>query len=208
MDFLEVVQGRRSIRRFKPDPLPRKDIEEIIRIATLAPSASNRQMWRFIAISNKDVLLRMRAVVEQAIEDMTRIPELARERPKILGFKSFSVFMADAPMVIAVCGEPYRSSTDELRLLHGLPVEPGRAWARPDIQSISAAVQNLTLAAYYKGYGTVWMTSPLIAASELEKILRIREPWRLVTLVPIGMPDEHPGMRSRKPVEEVLQFIE
>ncbi len=208
MEFLEVVQGRRSIRRFKPDPIPRKDIEEIIRIATLAPSASNRQMWRFIAISNKDVLARMRDAVGQAIEDMTKIPELAKERPKILGFKSFSLFLAEAPMVIAVCGEPYRSSADELRLLHGLPVEPGRAWARPDIQSISAAVQNLTLAAYEKGYGTVWMTSPLMAAPALEKILGIREPWRLVTLMPIGIPDENPGPRPRKPVEEVLQFIE
>jgi len=56
MELVEVIKKRRSIRRYKPDEIPKEDIYDIVRAACLAPSAHNKQMWRFIVISNKEAL--------------------------------------------------------------------------------------------------------------------------------------------------------
>ena len=56
MELVEVIKKRRSIRRHKSDEIPKEDIYDIVRAAYLAPSAHNKQMWRFIVISNEDVM--------------------------------------------------------------------------------------------------------------------------------------------------------
>lgn len=58
----------------------------------------------------------------------------------------------------------------------------------PGLQSVSAAIQNLLLVAHSLGYGTCWMTGPLVAYRELEEILGVDAPWELVALVPLGVP--------------------
>ena len=59
MELMEAIRKRRSIRKFKEDKIPKEDIYEIIEAATLAPSAHNRQMWHFIAVSNEAILKKM-----------------------------------------------------------------------------------------------------------------------------------------------------
>ena len=62
VELIEAIKKRRSIRKFKSDKIPKKDIYDIIQAASLAPSAHNKQMWRFIAISNQEVLKGMEKV--------------------------------------------------------------------------------------------------------------------------------------------------
>ena len=54
MDFMEVVKKRRSIRRYKPDPVPEDLLSQILEAARLAPSAGNRQPWHFIIVRDED----------------------------------------------------------------------------------------------------------------------------------------------------------
>ena len=54
MDIIDVIKERRSIRRFKPDPVPREKIEEILTLATRAPSAINLQPWEFTVVVSKE----------------------------------------------------------------------------------------------------------------------------------------------------------
>ena len=53
LDFLDLVKRRRSIRRYKPDPVPREKLEYVLEAGRLAPSWGNRQCWRFIVVTNE-----------------------------------------------------------------------------------------------------------------------------------------------------------
>lgn len=53
VSFAEAVEGRASVRTFRPDPMPRADVERMVALATRAASAGNAQMWRFIAVDDR-----------------------------------------------------------------------------------------------------------------------------------------------------------
>jgi nitroreductase len=74
------------------------------------------------------------------------------------------------------------------------------------VQSTSAAVAYLMLVLHQLGLGTLWMTGPLHAKADIEKLLKIPEGMDIVTLVPVGYPAESPT-RDRKPVSEVCKVI-
>jgi nitroreductase len=77
---------------------------------------------------------------------------------------------------------------------------------RPDLQSIGAAVQLLCTAAHALGYGTCWMTAPVLGAPAIERLLGVEPPARLVAVVPVGRPAGDVRPSSRRPVEDVLEF--
>ncbi len=209
MELIEAIKKRRSIRKFKSDEIPKEDIYDIIRAATLAPSAHNKQMWRFIAISNKEVLKEMKRAIVKEIEEISSWPEVKEAETKIKGMRVYSTFFAKAPLVFAVLVKPYHSMVDELLKLERLKkgqVELLRSHV--EIQSVAAAVENLLLAATEKGYGTCWMCGPLIAVSALEKILQVKKPCKLMALVPMGIPNQELKSKTVKKIDEVLEFID
>jgi len=57
--MIREIENRRSIRKYKPDEIERKLIEEIIYSASLAPSAKNRQPWKFIVYQGKERLMNL-----------------------------------------------------------------------------------------------------------------------------------------------------
>ncbi|HJW74961.1 MAG TPA: nitroreductase family protein [Thermoleophilia bacterium] len=207
MTFAEAVEGRRSVRRFSAAPVPRQDVCGIVALATRAANAGNEQMWRFIAVEDRDLLRRMGETVAAKLEELTTWPALRDETVRVRRMKGFSTFFAAAPLTIVVLGLPYVSIGDELLLKAGCTSEErDRLRARPDLQSIGAAVQLLCTAAHAMGYGTCWMTAPVIAAPELERLLCVGPPARIVALVPLGRPAGRPRGSKRLPVDDVLEF--
>jgi nitroreductase len=207
MTFTDAVEGRRSVRRFTGDPVPREDVRTMISLATRAANAGNRQVWRFIAVDDRDLLRRMGETVAAKLDEIATWPSLRGEEAKTRGMKGYSTFFAAAPLTVVVLGLPYVSRGDELLAKAGRPAaERDRLRARPDLQSIGAAVQVLCTAAYAMGYGTCWMTAPVIAAPELEQLLGVEPPARLVALVPLGRPAGTPRRSKRLPVDDVLEF--
>ncbi len=55
MELMEVIRKRRSVRRYKPDPVPEEDIEYVLEAARLAPSWANTQCWHFVVVTDEDV---------------------------------------------------------------------------------------------------------------------------------------------------------
>jgi len=209
MELIEAIKKRRSIRKFKSDKIPKKDIYDIVQTACLAPSAHNKQMWRFIAISNKDMLIGMKKAIMNEIEEISNWPELKEAGVRAKGMRAYSTFFVKAPLVFAVLVKPYHSMVDEILKLEGLKKRQSELLSsHVEIQSVAAAVENLLLAATEKGYGTCWMCGPLIAAPALDKILKIEKPWNLMALVPMGIPSQELKPKIVKKTEEVLEFIE
>jgi nitroreductase len=203
----EAVEGRCSVRRFTSDPVPHEDVREIVALATRAANAGNQQMWRFVAVEDRELLRRMGETVAAKLDELPTWPALRGEGARVRRMKGYSTFFAEAPLTIVVLGLPYVSIGDELLLKAGRTTEErDRLRARPDLQSIGAAVQLLCTAAHTMGYGTCWMTAPVIAAPELEELLGVEAPARIVALVPLGRP-AGPSRRSKRlPVDEVLEF--
>lgn len=207
MSFSEAVEGRRSVRRYRPDPVPRAHVEHMVTLAARAASAGNAQMWRFIAVQDNTVLQEMKRAVDERLDEMAAWPELAAERKAIKAVRAYATFFSQAPLCFAVLGMPYSSRTDLLLSERGLSLEErDRLRQRPDLQSVGAAVQLLITAAYTMGYGSCWMSAPVLAAEGLEKVLGVEPPAQLVALVPVGRPAGSPRRSGRLPLDEILSF--
>ena len=203
MEFRKVIEGRRSIRQFLPDPVPREDILDMLRLATQAASASNRQMWRFYVVTDGDKIAAMRDAV---VSETARVRSLAGKPAET---DPFAVVFAGAPVTIAVACAAYASRTRAILEQAGLDKEEvASRIQRPDIQSVAAAIQILLCAAYEKGYGTCWMSAPMIARPQIEAVLGVPEGEALCALVALGRPDGLPPKTPRRPVEEVTRFID
>jgi nitroreductase len=208
MDLFEAIRSRRSIRKYKPDPIPDKDIRAIIEAATLAPSASNAQMWRFLVVSNKDILNRMRDAIVAKLDELGAEPGSEADLSRTKAARNYSTFFPEAPVTIVVLGEPYHSMLDATMVEQGwTQAQISDLRQRPDIQSLGAAIQNICLSAHAMGYGTCWMTGPTIAGPEIEKVLDVQPPWKMIALIPVGIPDYDPPARPRRPLDEVLEFV-
>ena len=144
VELIEAIKKRRSIRKFKSDKIPKKDIYDIIQAASLAPSAHNKQMWRFIAISNQEILKGMEKAIVSEIEELNNWPELKEIRFKVKGLRAYSTFFVKAPLVFAILVKPYHSIVDEVLKLDGLKKEQADLLqSYVEIQSVAAAVENL-----------------------------------------------------------------
>ncbi len=204
-----VIIERRSIRKYADKDIPDDDIRKMIEAATWAANAGNKQGWYFIAIKNKELLEKMRQKVFDAVEDILQWPEAADYQARMASFRTTGTFFADAPIAVAVLTQLYDSPLDRIVLpRHGYSFEQVyRLRTEPGLQSIGAAVQNMLLMAHALGYGTCWMTGPLIACPALEGLLDVKEPWRLAAVIPVGVPLASKGLRPRKPLEEVYSII-
>lgn len=205
--FVEAVEGRRSVRRYLPDPVPRVDVERLVALATRAASANNAQMWRFIAVQDRDLLAAMKRAVECRFDEIAMWPELADCARDVRVLRSSAVFFAAAPLCFAVTCLPYGSRLDSLLDLHGCGrQEHDRMRQRPDLQSVGAAIQLLITAAHAFGYGACWMSAPVVAAEAIERLLGVEPAAQLVALVPVGRPAGSPRRSPRLPLDAVLSF--
>lgn len=205
MNLMEAIRGRRSIRKFLQDSVSEEDLKEIVEAGILAPNAENAQMWKFIAVTNKEVLNEIGDAVYYKVD--TIINACKRfDYDAIAHHRYFLTFFRDAPALILAFAHPYESALDlaldKLNLKLKIPMNI-------DViqQSMGAAIQNISLAAHAKGYGTTWMYAPVIAYKEVGQILNVPEPWILTALLPIGRPAQNPKPRPRKSVDEVFSII-
>jgi nitroreductase len=203
----DAVHARASVRRFAPDPVPREDVTAMVELAIRAANAGNAQMWRFVAVEDAGLRAGMKDAVDAALDEVAAWPEVAGMAKELKALRVYSTFFAQAPLVVAVFGLPYGSKADEMLSRRGVGVEErDRLRARPDLQSIGAAVQLFCTAAHAMGYGTCWMTAPVMAAPAIEVLLGVGPPARLVAVVPVGLPAGPVRPSSRRPAADVLEF--
>jgi nitroreductase len=189
MKTLEVIEARRSIRKFSECPVPRETLETILRAGIQAPSGKNRQPWRFVVVE---------AARDEMVTVMRRGIEVRREEGIDLGSSPWTLeVIVRAPVTVFVFN-PYAESAVIFE-----PILDGPMNA-VDIQSVGAAIQNICLAATELGLGSLWICDVYYAYAELCEWLG--EPGQMIAAVSLGYPDESPGPRPRKPLEEVTTW--
>jgi nitroreductase len=208
MDLFDAIHDRKSIRRYKQTPVPDEDIKRIIDAGRLAPSASNAQPWSFTVIKDPALLKRMADAVREMVDRMIPHAESEQEAQRLAAYKNnYYVFFENAPVVIAVFMESYVSSGLLARMGYS-EKEAMRLRPYPGLQSVAAAVQNMLLAIHALGYGSCWMTGPLVAQEAFQDLLGFGNEKCIAALLPVGVPDENPPARSRKPLEEIFTVID
>ncbi len=194
---MNTIEKRRSIRKYKDDPVSQQLISELVWAARLAPSAKNRQPWKFIVFTGeqKDRLL---DTMNTGIENTEKaLAQTGGDASGLPDAKNTLRIMRQAPVTIIVMNpggsSPYVPADTDTRTTEIC-----------DTLSIGAAVQNLLLAAQEKGLGTLWIANTLYAYDELCEF--IGEKGQLACAISLGYPDEDPNPRPRKPLEDILEF--
>ncbi|MBI5501934.1 MAG: nitroreductase family protein [Deltaproteobacteria bacterium] len=199
-ELLALLRGRRSVRRFLPEPVSEEDVRRLLEAARWAPSPTNRQPWRFAVVRETERKTRMReAVAEAARTAAASVGGMVEEgmAPYAAMFEAFE----QAPVVVAVLAR--RPSRVAARLGAGLS-DTERAALAGDLPAVGAAIQSLLLAAHALGLGACWMSGPLLAAPDLRAILGGPPTLDLVALIPVGRPAETPEAPPRRDAEQLL----
>ena len=195
--YMKEITERRSIRKYAPQTIDDEYIRSIVSAGIYAPSAKNRQPWRFIVYkgSSKDELL---DVMETGLKreqsgDMT----LPRSQAGLSDAFNTLRIMKTAPVLIMV------ENTNGASPFTHLDADD-RITEICDTLSIGAAVQNILLTAQELGFGTLWIANTCFAYTELTEYIGIK--GQLTGAVALGIADECPAPRPRKSPDEVIVF--
>ncbi|MBP5197978.1 MAG: nitroreductase family protein [Lachnospiraceae bacterium] len=178
MTAKEVIEGRRSIRKFKDTPVPHEVLEAIVDEAKMAPSWKNTQIARYIVAEGDTV---------KKLAECTK------------AYSGNGTVIAGAPAVVGLavkkgrCGYERDGSFTTFR---------GDGWQMFDA---GVAAQTFCLAAYEHGIGSVIMG--IFDHEDASRVLNIPEDMDLVSLIPIGYPDGEAIAPKRKTVEELLSYV-
>jgi coenzyme F420-0:L-glutamate ligase/coenzyme F420-1:gamma-L-glutamate ligase len=194
MDYLDFLRTRRSIHRFKTDPVPDSVTQRILTTATFAPSAHDLQPWRFCVVTDLSVKARLgQAITSQMRADMQAkgADESDIEKRVNLSLRRID----EAPVVIVLC-------RDTTAVCTNAPEE-----VIMGIQSTALAGLQLLLAAHAEGLGGNWICWPLYAQEATRATLNLPEMWEPQAMFFIGFPDEAPETKERKRLSETVFFM-
>ena len=195
--MIPEIYDRRSIRKFLDKPISQKDIMDIIQSGVKAPSSKNRQPWKYIVIQGNakaDMLNVFRKGIDREENESALLPQ---SKQHIAAAKYTVDIMEKAPTIIFVVNSLGKDISTELT-----PEE--HIYEICNIQSISASIQNMLLAATEKGIGSLWIWDIYVAYSELCKWLN--SDGQLIAAIAFGYPDESPKARPRKNLEDIMEW--
>jgi nitroreductase len=174
MEFWDVLKNRRSIREFDIErEVSVEDVEKLLEAALLAPTAGDRQPWHFSVIRDPKT---KKAVAQYALRQE---------------------FLATAPVMIVISGEPERSGARWGQVMADLHT----------VQDTSAAAQNILLTATDLGLGSCWVSA--LREDEIRQVLKLSEAFRPLVIIPIGYPARRPGdRRPHRPIDEMTTYID
>ena len=177
MDTTQCIQTRRSIRKYKPDPIDHTLLESIISTASYSPSWKNTQITRYIAIEDSSIL-------KKIADDYT--PSYN------------SNIVSQLSMLVAVTMVKGRSGFERDG---SYSTKKGDRWQMFDA---GIARQSFCLAAHEAGLGTVIMG--IFDEDGIRNLLNIPEEQELAALIAVGYPDISPEPPKRKTVSELLTY--
>lgn len=200
MEFesMELFVGRRSIRRYRNEIVPREVLLGLLKAAAWAPSAHNCQPWRFAVIDQPRTKERLaKAMGKRLRADLTAdgVPIENIDADVDRSFKRITA--APVVILVALSVEGMDSYPDQRR--------QNNEWLMA-VQSAAMAGQNLMLAAHANGLGSCWMCAPLFSPEVVRKTLALPAEWQPQGLITLGYPAEE-REKVRRPLAEVVRFV-
>ena len=215
LGLFEAIHTARSLRRFKPDPVPEPLITRVLDAAIRAPSAGSAQNWAFVVVRDG----RMRQGLGEIYRKASKIAEAmyaARGRPVHLTETQYQRMMAsgaylwehmsDAPVIMIPClRRPVIPPRESLPAAIRAHYDEELAYlARIRGASIYPAVQNLILACRALGLGTTITTNHIRCEHEVRALLGLPDDVDTFAMMPLGWPIDRFGPLTRRPLSEVV----
>lgn len=185
MELKETIRNRKSIRKFKDTEVSKEIIEDLIDCARLAPSAKNRQPWKFVIVT--DPIKNQIADIMLKKENSSKINLERQIYNANSSIKATAKIIQEAPILILVLKEY------------------GDNWIVGDSLSIGGAIEHICLRATDLGLGSLWIRDIVYTQKEIAKLVGYDD-MELISAVSIGYPDENPNQRPRKNLTEVLEW--
>ncbi len=185
---LETIKTRRTVRKYKAEPVPRRDILMILEAARYAPTAGNQQPWKFFVLTEKS---KIDALKDKSIE-------WYRERLK-----------ANDKVKPEMIGEHMKKMTPILENIHSAPVYivilVDKNAPYPDYVMLDGPIvaANMFIAAKALGYGTGYFGG-YWPEDKLLKYLNVPDNYRLVCVTPVGVPYEWPKTPEKKNLDDLI----
>lgn len=199
-DMLELIGGRRSIRRYAEAPVADETVERILVAATSAPSAHNRQPWRFAVLKAESARRRLAEVMGARLaEDRSRDGAAAADIEADVARSIARI--AGAPVALLVC----TAMEDMDRYPDATRADAEYLMA---VQSTAMAMQNMQLAAHALGLGTCIMCAPLFCRDAVRAALGLPAAWEPQALVTLGVPANAGKPFRRRPLRDVMRTVE
>ena len=184
METKEALLTRRSVRKYRPDPIPEQELLEILEAGCYAPSAVNLQHWYFVVVRAPEDMADLKAIMVRVVTafNPTLRQRFAKHPETVAETQNFLATLGGAP----VCVLAFFLKDDY----------PDRDGA---MQSVSAAVENLLLAAWDKGVGSCWISAPQKMGFGGEIRSRFApDKGEFVAAVTLGYPDQDPKCPPRR----------
>lgn len=199
-DAHALLRGRRSVRWFRPQMPPVEALDRIFASAAMAPSAHNRQPWRYVVATGAATKARLADVMGVRLAaDRGRDGDAPDVIQQDVARSYQRITAAPIAIVVATTVADMDSYPDE-----------GRAKAEYFMaaQSTAMATQNLLLAAHAEGLGACWMCAPLFCPSEVKLALGIPEDWHPQGLITLGYPASPGKLKPRKAGSEFVRYAD
>ena len=187
LTVMEAIEKRRSIRKFKPDPVPDEMINQILEAARLAPSGTNRQPWRFQIIKEG-------ALKKKLFEEATFGVEAIVNAPVVIACGSELLTFVKGHKLAPPGSEYYGAENEDWEELKKFI---------PDANMYTAiAVEHMVLTATALGLGTCWVQR--IKFGQVARTLGWPRHIVVLALLPVGYPDEDPPARPRISLKDIV----
>ncbi|MBO4460775.1 MAG: nitroreductase family protein [Clostridiales bacterium] len=195
---MDSIFARRSIRKYKDLEVSDELINKVIKAAAEAPSAKNRQPWKYIVFKG-GAREEMLSVMDKGLDMALAEPSLPEQgKAGVMDAKNTLRIMRGAPVIILVLNtngtSPFGKPLDVFSHITEIC----------DSMSIGASIENLLLAATEEGLGSLWIANTFYAHEPLRAYLKSDK--QLIAAVALGYPDEDPVKRPRKEFEDIIEF--
>jgi coenzyme F420-0:L-glutamate ligase/coenzyme F420-1:gamma-L-glutamate ligase len=209
--MLDHLRTRRSVRAFTRAPVGRDTLERLVAAAVTAPSASNRQPWRFVVVTQAAARATIASAVRAATEAIDRVVRTGAHAAEWGSYGDF--FWQPLASAAAIIVPAVREPPDPLAgFLRSAGADPTRfqlpSAMRPERCALGGAVMALLLQAHADGLGAAWMAGPMVACAELEAACGIAPPWHMAGAIAVGHPAGVPAAPPRKPPDDVITWME
>ena len=179
-ELSELMRRRRSLRRYRAQPVPKEFLGQILEAAVWAPSAHNRQPWRFVVISRaatKERLAREMGAKLRGDLSADAVPPAVIDADVARSYQRIT----EAPLLLLLCMslQDMDEYGDERRQAHECTMAQ---------QSAAMAGQNILLMASSLGLGACWMCAPLFCQDLVASVLDLPADWRPQGLITLGFP--------------------
>ena len=211
-EMLEWLETRRSRRVFEAKPISKDVLGRLMHAAVTAPSNTNRQPWRFAVVTKASVRKQIAGAVRTRAEEIKSIIQRGHHADDFANYGDFFHEPLDSAAAIVI--PQWRDYPDLIADFIASGGGDPKQWhtassMQAELCSTCAAVMALLLQAHAEGLGACWMAGPMIAKPDIEHLLGIREPFRMVGAIALGWPTGgSPQSPGRKPLERVVQWVE